>query len=297
MRDGFAAVGTVVDHKAEAFGEAQFLCQDAGGEQQVAERSLVGGRGFADARNEFFRDDEQVHGGLRLNVVEDDAEVVFVFDLRGDLAVDDALEDGFGHVARLPTEHTEDTEEFSERENPKSRCGPLQKQQLQVGAADGAGGGEGADEGEGFFVIALPPRGGAAGGRDERGAKIRDEERGLAEGREFFQPGHDLGAREEGSGGGEGERGVPVVKAVARKVGEEFREEIGGGGVERGVVGGGEFGVRGGLRFEFGEAERDRGLDLIGEVKVVPGDVREEGVDKMQAAQVVAGGGGHGGNH
>ena len=54
--------------------------------------------------------------------------------------------------------------------------------------------------------------------------------------------------------------------------------------------------MRGGLRLEFGEAERDRRLDLVREVEVVPGDVGEQGVDEMQAAQIVAGGGSQGEN-
>lgn len=78
---------------------------------------------------------------------------------------------------------------------------------------------------------------------------------------------------------------------MAGEARKKFREEVGGGGVERGVEGGGELGVRGGLGLELGEAEGDRAFDLVREVEVVAGDVREEGVDEMQTAQVVAGGG------
>ena len=41
----------------------------------------------------------------------------------------------------------------------------LQKEQVQLRAADGAGGGEGADEVEGLGVFALAARGAAAAGR------------------------------------------------------------------------------------------------------------------------------------
>ena len=34
---------------------------------------------------------------LRLDVMNDDAVFVFVFDFRGDFAIDDFLEEGFGH--------------------------------------------------------------------------------------------------------------------------------------------------------------------------------------------------------
>lgn len=49
-------------------------------------------------------------GSLGLDIVEDDAEVVLVLDLGGDFAVDDALEDGFGHGRKLRLERVEDTE-------------------------------------------------------------------------------------------------------------------------------------------------------------------------------------------
>ena len=83
--------------------------------------------------------------------------------------------------------------------------------------------------------------------------------------------------------------GVPVKKTVFREIAEEFREQPGGGGVEGRIEGRGEFRMLGGLRFEFAEAEGDRGLDLLGEVEVAAGDGREELVDEVQATQVVAG--------
>jgi hypothetical protein len=41
-------------------------------------------------------------GGLGLDVVDHDAAIVLEFDLRGDLAVDDSLEEGLGHGAAFP---------------------------------------------------------------------------------------------------------------------------------------------------------------------------------------------------
>ena len=110
MRDGFAAVGAVVDHEAKAAGEFEFLGENAGCEQQVAEERLVGGRGFTHAGNEFFWNDQQMDRCLRLDVMQNDAEVVLVLDLGGNFAVDDALEDGFWHGRRLRLESVEDTE-------------------------------------------------------------------------------------------------------------------------------------------------------------------------------------------
>ena len=110
MRDGFAAVGAVVDHEAKAAGEVEFLGENAGGEKEVAEKRLVGGGGFTHAGTEFFWNDQKMDRSLGLDVVQDDAEVVLVLDLGGDFTVDDALEDGFWHGRKLRWERVEDTE-------------------------------------------------------------------------------------------------------------------------------------------------------------------------------------------
>lgn len=95
--DGFAGVGAIVNHDAKAGGEVEFLRNHAGNDEEVAEDGLVFGGGFADARYQFFRDDEEVRRRLRLDVVENDTAVVLVFDFGGDFAIDDFLEDRFGH--------------------------------------------------------------------------------------------------------------------------------------------------------------------------------------------------------
>ena len=97
VRDGLAGVRAVVDDDAEAVREVEFLRDDPGGHEKVAEEGLVFGCGFADARYQFFRDDQKVRGSLRLDIVENDAALVLVFDLGGNFAIDDFLEDGFGH--------------------------------------------------------------------------------------------------------------------------------------------------------------------------------------------------------
>ena len=99
VRDGFTAVGAVVDHEAKATGEVEFPGENACGKKEVSEERLVACGGFAHAGNEFFWNDQQVDGSLRLDVVQDDAEVVLMLDLGGDFTVDDALEDGLGHGA------------------------------------------------------------------------------------------------------------------------------------------------------------------------------------------------------
>ena len=91
--NGFAGVRAVVHDEAEALREVELLRDLAGDEEEVAEDGLVGGGGFADAWYQLFGDDEQVDGGLRLDVVEDDAVFVLVLEARGDLAGDDFFED------------------------------------------------------------------------------------------------------------------------------------------------------------------------------------------------------------
>ena len=105
----------------------------------------------------------------------------------------------------------------------------------------------------------------------------------------MLQAGHDAGARKKRCSGVRGGGGIPVEKAVLGEIREASSEEGGRGGVEGVVKGRGKFGVRGGLGFEFAETEGDGGLDLLGEVEVAAGDVREELVNEVQATEVVAG--------
>jgi tetratricopeptide (TPR) repeat protein len=95
---------------AKAAGEFEFLGENAGREQQMAEERLVGGDGFAHAGNELFWNDQKMDRSLGLDVVQDDAEVVLVLDLGGDFTIDDALEDCFWHGRKLRWERVEDTE-------------------------------------------------------------------------------------------------------------------------------------------------------------------------------------------
>lgn len=98
VRDGFAGVGSVIDHETEAAGQLEFFGDRAGGEEEVAEDGLLVGGGVADAGDDGFRDDQEVDWSLGCDVMDDDAAIVLVFDLRGDFTVDDALEEGLGHT-------------------------------------------------------------------------------------------------------------------------------------------------------------------------------------------------------
>ncbi len=93
--DGFAAVGTVVDDGTESLVPAELGGEFGDDRHHVAEEGGVFGSGFADAHNVFFGDEQEMGGGLGIDVLDDDAFVVFVLDGGRDLAVDDFLEDGF----------------------------------------------------------------------------------------------------------------------------------------------------------------------------------------------------------
>ena len=103
VRNAFTAVAAVVDYEAVAgFSDAEFLGERSGSEQQVAEGGLVGGGGLADPGDEFLWDDQHVYRRLRIDVVNGDAEVVFVREFGGNLAIDDFLEESLHSKGRSP---------------------------------------------------------------------------------------------------------------------------------------------------------------------------------------------------
>lgn len=61
----------------------------------MTEQTLILRLGGGDAREVFFRDDQHVDRGFRVNVVDGDAQIVFVGDLRGDFSIDDFLKERF----------------------------------------------------------------------------------------------------------------------------------------------------------------------------------------------------------
>ncbi len=96
--DGFAAVGAVVHHEAEAVIEVELVGDFGGDEEEVADEGLVGGGGLGEAGDGFFGDDEDVDGGLGVDVAKGVADIVLINGGAGDFAVNDALEEGFvGH--------------------------------------------------------------------------------------------------------------------------------------------------------------------------------------------------------
>ena len=98
MGDGFSAVGAVVDDEAVAAGVQFQLAGDfLGGGEKVAEDGVVfrGDSGVAGVV--LFGDEEDMNGGLGGDIAEGEDLIVLVEDVGGKFAVDDPLEDRFGH--------------------------------------------------------------------------------------------------------------------------------------------------------------------------------------------------------
>ena len=95
VRDGFAAVGTVVDDEAVAVGKTGLLGDFRRLQQQMAEHRVVGGRGIGDAGDGLARHDENVRGCLWVEVAEGEDVLVFVNQVRRNLLRGDAFKEGF----------------------------------------------------------------------------------------------------------------------------------------------------------------------------------------------------------
>ena len=101
MGDGFASIGAVVDDEAKSFLQSEPVRDPAGYLKKMAEDLGIVVRRRADPVDPPFRDDEEMNGGLRIDVVDDDAVGVLVFDPGRDFPVDDAAEDRLVRHGRI----------------------------------------------------------------------------------------------------------------------------------------------------------------------------------------------------
>jgi hypothetical protein len=97
--DLLAAVRLAVDDEAVPVVQEPFLRGDgAGGREQPAQRRLVVFGDVGGGRDDVVRYEEDVDGGLRVDVAEGGDEVVAVHDVGADLAAHDLEEEGVvGH--------------------------------------------------------------------------------------------------------------------------------------------------------------------------------------------------------
>jgi hypothetical protein len=94
---GLAAVGAGVDDEAVAVGEVVLAGEVSGDVEEMAEGGFVVERGMGVAGDVVFGDDEEVGGGLGVDVCEGDGGVVFVEAGGGDFSGDDFAEEA-GHT-------------------------------------------------------------------------------------------------------------------------------------------------------------------------------------------------------
>lgn len=103
VRDGFAAVRTVVDDQTVTRSIKPLL----GGnlrrfEEQVAEQRLILRLRLGDAGDGLAWNDEDVDGRLRSDVAKREHLIVFIDDLRRDFARGNFFKQGFAHADVLP---------------------------------------------------------------------------------------------------------------------------------------------------------------------------------------------------
>ena len=99
VEDGLSGAGADVEDGAVALLDVALAGDVGGGEVAAADEFSVGGIGFFQSGKMLFGDDENVRGGLRVNVFEGEDVVILVNFLGGNFAVDDAAEEaiGLGH--------------------------------------------------------------------------------------------------------------------------------------------------------------------------------------------------------
>ena len=82
-----------VDDDAESVGDFQFAGERGGHPVQMAYQRLVGRIGVERRSKMLARNNQQVHGRLRVDVVKGEAGIIGIGDFGGDLPVHDFAED------------------------------------------------------------------------------------------------------------------------------------------------------------------------------------------------------------
>lgn len=79
VRHGFAAIASVVDDEAKtSFVQAEFGGHLGSFQQQVAEKVLIIRTRLGEARNGFLGHDQNVRGGLGMNVADGEDKLIFI---------------------------------------------------------------------------------------------------------------------------------------------------------------------------------------------------------------------------
>ena len=102
VRHGLATVRVAIHDEAITLRQPQFLRQLHPHQHEMPQEGLIGWRCVVECANLFSWNDEHMRRGLWIDVVEREAKIVFVGDLRRDGLVEDFQEDVIGkHVGFL----------------------------------------------------------------------------------------------------------------------------------------------------------------------------------------------------
>ena len=93
MRNSFAAVRTIVDHKSIAIGESKLACDKGCFQKQAAEQRLVSRNRLSDAGNHPFGNQKDVRGCLRVHILKRQHFVILINNGRRNLPGNDFFED------------------------------------------------------------------------------------------------------------------------------------------------------------------------------------------------------------
>ncbi len=98
--DGFAAIRAVINDEAVAgFVELALASDPLGGDEEMGEEGMIFRGDGTMAGVMFFWNDKNMNGGLGSEITKGENVIIFVENIGGEFAVDDPLEDGFGHRA------------------------------------------------------------------------------------------------------------------------------------------------------------------------------------------------------
>jgi hypothetical protein len=92
VEDGLSGAGADIEDGAVSLLDVALAGDLSGGEVTAADDFGVGGLGFFQSGKMFFRNDENVRGGLRVDVFEGKNVVVLVNFLGGDFTAEDTAE-------------------------------------------------------------------------------------------------------------------------------------------------------------------------------------------------------------
>lgn len=100
MRHGLSGVGAAISDDPIPAGQIPFSGQLAADHQQVTGQGRIAFAQIGERRNFLLGDDQDMHGGLRIDVLERQALLVFVNNLGRNLPVNNPFENRFADRTR-----------------------------------------------------------------------------------------------------------------------------------------------------------------------------------------------------